>query len=63
MTRIEAVVMILHLTDIGDFDWQNSVNILVEQGIISAEDARTMDLFTRGDMAKIIYEIRAHGFF
>lgn len=35
-------------------------NMLVEQGIISAEDARTMDLFTRGDMAKIIYEIRAH---
>ena len=25
--------MILRLTDIGDFDWQNSLNILTEQGI------------------------------
>ena len=47
----------------GDFDWQDGINILIDNNIITAEDAETMDLFTRGDMAKIIYEAIAHGLF
>jgi len=47
----------------GNFDWQDGINILIDNGIITAEDAETMDLFTRGDMAKIIYEAIAHGLF
>ena len=34
---------------------------MIERGIITAEDTKAMDLFTRGDMAKIIFESRAHG--
>lgn len=39
----------------------NSFNLSTKKGIITAEDAKTMDLFTRGDMAKIIYEARGKG--
>ncbi|MDD6483404.1 MAG: S-layer homology domain-containing protein [Clostridiales bacterium] len=41
-----------------DPDWQTAVDIFVERGLISSEQAQTMDLFTRGDMAKMIYEAR-----
>jgi len=47
----------------GNFDWQDGISILIENNIITAEDAETMDLFTRGDMAKIIYEAIACGLF
>jgi len=47
----------------GNFDWQDGISILIDNNIITAEDAETMDLFTRGDMAKIIYEAIAHGLF
>ena len=39
-------------------DWQTAVNLFVEKGLITQEQADKMDLFTRGDMAKIIYEAR-----
>ena len=42
-------------------DWQTAINTFVEQGIITQEQADKMDLFTRGDMAKIIYECRQRG--
>lgn len=42
-------------------DWQTAINTFVEQGIITQEQADKMDLFTRGDMAKIIYELRENG--
>lgn len=42
-------------------DWQTAINTLVEQGILTQEQADKMDLFTRGDMAKIIYEAREQG--
>lgn len=40
-----------------EFDWHTCI----DKGIITVEDARTMDFFTRGDMAKIIYEARVKG--
>lgn len=45
----------------GDFDYTQGIEILIDKGIITDKDAETMDLFTRGDMAKIVYEARAKG--
>lgn len=42
-------------------DWQTAINVLVEQGMVKQEQADKMDLFTRGDMAKIIYECKEKG--
>ena len=44
-------------------DWETAVNVLVERGIITLEQAEKMDLFTRGDMAKIIYEAKQRNIF
>ena len=44
-----------------DIDYTQGTQILIDRGIITAEQAQTMDLFTRGDMAKIIYEAREKG--
>ena len=61
VTDTQFSAMVLRAADTGEFDWEQSVNMLIERGIITAEDAETMDLFTRGDMAKIIYEAREKG--
>ena len=42
-------------------DWQTAINTFVERGFITSEQAEKMDLFTRGDMAKIIYETQQRG--
>ena len=44
-------------------DWRTAINIFVERGIITSEQAEKMDLFTRGDMAKIIYEAKQRNMF
>ena len=44
-------------------DWQTAINTFVERGVITAEQAEKMDLFTRGDMAKIIYEAKQKNMF
>ncbi len=44
-----------------DFDYTEGIKMLVDKGIITQENAETMDFFTRGDMAKIIYEAREKG--
>jgi len=44
-----------------DVDWQSAINIFVEKGLITEEQAEKMDLFTRGDMAKIVYEAKQAG--
>jgi hypothetical protein len=44
-----------------EFDWEQGLNLLIERGIITQEQSETMDLFTRGDMAKIIYEAKNQG--
>ena len=54
----EFATMVLRAAETDEFDWQQALNMLIEQGIITQENADTMDLFTRGDMAKIIYEAR-----
>ncbi len=45
----------------SDFDYTEGMQILIDRGIITEEQSETMDLFTRGDMAKIIYEARENG--
>lgn len=45
----------------SDFDYTQGLEILIDKGIITEEESETMDLFTRGDMAKIIYEAREKG--
>ena len=44
-------------------DWQTAINTFVESELITAEQAEKMDLFTRGDMAKIIYEAKKKNMF
>ena len=44
-------------------DWQTAINTFVERGLITSEQAYKMDLFTRGDMAKIIYEAKQKNMF
>ncbi len=61
VTATEFSSMVLRAIGENDFDWQSATDILIERGILTAEQAETMDLFTRGDMAKIIYEVRNRG--
>ena len=42
-------------------DWQTAIEELVEKGYITQEQSEYMTLFTRGDMAKIIYEAKQNG--
>ena len=42
-------------------DWQTAINEFIDRGIITSDQADKMDLFTRGDMAKIIYEAKQKG--
>ena len=42
-------------------DWQTAINEFIDRGIITADQAGKMDLFTRGDMAKIIFEAKQKG--
>ena len=45
------------------FDYTEGTEILIDKGLITIQQSATMDLFTRGDMAKIIYESREKGLF
>ncbi len=56
VTGAQFATMVLRASNYPDFNWEEAMNILIENGIISEEDASTMDFFTRGDMAKIIFE-------
>ena len=44
-------------------DWQTAINTFVQRGLISSEQVEKMDLFTRGDMAKIIFEAKQNDMF
>ena len=44
-------------------DWQTAIDTFVQRGLITSEQAEKMDLFTRGDMAKIIYEAKQQNMF
>ncbi len=51
----------LILRNIGENpDWQTAINVFAERGLITQEQADNMNFFTRGDMAKLIYESREH---
>ena len=63
VTAAQFSTMVLRAANEPEFDWEQALNMLIEKGVITAENAETMDLFTRGDMAKIIYEMRANGLF
>ncbi len=61
VTKEQFATMVLRAGNYGEFNWEEAFDILVAEGIISAEEAKTMDFFTRGDMAKIIYEAKNKG--
>lgn len=63
VTGPQFATMILRAGNHADFNWEEALDILIDEGIISEEDAATMDFFTRGDMAKIIYEAIEKGLF
>ena len=45
----------------NDFDYTEGTRILIDKGIITQENAGTMECFTSGDMTKIIYEAQEKG--
>lgn len=61
ITSNEFATLVLRSSNAGEFDWQQAVDLLVERGLLTQEQAEKMDLFTRGDMAKIMYEARENG--
>ena len=63
VSATEFGTMVLRAANTGEFNWEEAVDILVSRGILTEENTKYMDFFTRGDMAKIIYEARAHGLF
>ncbi len=58
ITSSQFVTLLLRSQGETEIDWQTAINLLVEREIITQAQADKMDLFTRGDMAKIIYEFR-----
>ena len=61
VTAVQFATMVLRAGGNAEFNWEDALNILIEKGIITQENAATMDFFTRGDMAKMIYEAREKG--
>ncbi|MBO4896731.1 MAG: S-layer homology domain-containing protein [Clostridia bacterium] len=61
VTDNQFATLVLRSANESDFNWETAIETLTERGIITPEDASTMDLFTRGDAAKIIYEAREKG--
>ena len=56
VTDIQFGAFLLRAVNTPEFDWKASIKMLIDEGVLTAEDVKAMDLFTRGDMAKIIYE-------
>ena len=61
VTVDQFATFVLRAAGERDIDYTQGTQILIDRGIITTEQAQTMDLFTRGDMAKIIYEAREKG--
>ena len=61
ITSSQFVTLLLRSQGETEIDWQTAINLLVEREIITQAQADKMDLFTRGDMAKIIYEFKNKG--
>lgn len=56
VTAEQFATMVLRAGNHPEFNWEDAVDIMVNEGIISAENISTMDFFARCDMVKIIYE-------
>lgn len=63
VTAQQFATMVLRAGEYGEFNWEEALDILIETGILAQDDTTDMDFFTRGDMAKIIYEARENGLF
>ena len=63
ITASQFATMVLRAGNHAEFNWEDAINIMIDEEIITLENAETMDLFTRGDMAKIIYEARGRNLF
>ncbi|MDO5397998.1 MAG: hypothetical protein Q4G33_08695 [bacterium] len=61
VTADQFSTFVLRASGEHDIDYTKGTQILIDRNIITAEQAETMDLFTRGDMAKIIYKAREKG--
>jgi hypothetical protein len=61
VTDNQFATLVLRSSGEQQFDWETAIQTLIDREIITQEQADTMDLFTRGDMAKIIYEARQKG--
>ena len=61
VTSDQFATFVLRAAGETNVDYTQATQLLIDRGIITAEEAETMDLFTRGDMAKIIYEAREKG--
>ncbi len=61
VTAEEFCTMLLRSAGESEFDWKQAINMLIERNIITEEESKTMDFFTRGDMAKILYEAKQNG--
>ena len=61
MNAVQFGALLLRSAQGDTFDWEQSVALLIEKGIITQEQSENMDLFTRGDVFKIIYEAREQG--
>ena len=61
VTAEEFCTMLLRSARESEFDWKQALNMLIERNIITEEESKTMDFFTRGDMAKILYEAKQNG--
>ena len=56
VTATQFATMLLRAGNHAEFNWEEALDIMINEGIITSENAATMDFFTRGDMAKMIYE-------
>jgi len=63
VTGPQFATMVLRAAKHENFNWEEALDIMVNENVISKEDTSTMDFFTRGDMAKIIYEAIEKGMF
>ena len=63
VTAPQFATMILRAAKTEEFNWEQAVELMIEKGILTKEETETMDFFTRGDMAKMIYEARENNIF
>lgn len=61
VTAEQFATMVLRAVGEKNFNWERSIDIMKEKGILSQAETETMDFFTRGDMAKIIYVTEEKG--